>query len=619
VLLTNDLLGLEHDVLKALATGHSLEDAMDLLCRRVEELVPTVVCSVLAVEDGKLRPLGGPSLPRAYCDMLDGLRIGPDVGSCGAAAFFRTEVDVEDVGADPRWEIAREHVLRIGLVGCWSSPILARDGSAIGTFAFYYRDRNGARDLERTIVDACVPLCAIAIEQETAHANARRLAYRDSLTQLANRTAFFERGRELAAKAGPERSVAVIYIDLDGFKEINDSFGHWAGDQVLGAAGSRLRAFEGESGMVARLGGDEFALIRGDCDAGEIEELAGAVLAAFDAPFLIEGHRATVTASAGIAFGTADDIDFTDTMKNADLALYRAKAEGGARFRVFTPDMAAAARRRRELEGDLRKALEREEFLVLYQPIVGLGTGDVAGCEALVRWRQPARGLRMPAEFIGIAEEFGLISPIGAWVLEQACREAAGWPGDTYVAVNLSAIQLRDVEFCAEIARILERTGLAPGRLQIEITEAVLLADSATIARSLATLREMGIGIALDDFGTGYSSLRSVRAFRPDKIKIDRSFVREIDADEQSRIVVGAVIALARSLGISTVAEGVETEEQSRLLLAYGCVEGQGYHFSRPRPAGEVAALMSPGAGAESGPPRHNPGEDVARAAAGRV
>jgi EAL domain-containing protein (putative c-di-GMP-specific phosphodiesterase class I) len=279
-------------------------------------------------------------------------------------------------------------------------------------------------------------------------------------------------------------------------------------------------------------------------------------------------------------------------MKNADLALYRAKADGGGRFCFFTPEMALAARRRREFESDLGRALERDEFFLVYQPIVDLASGRVTGCEALVRWRQPTAGLRMPAEFIGLAEELGLIAPIGAWVLEEACREAARWPESVYVAVNLSAIQLRDPDFCAEIVRILERTGLPAARLQIEITESVLLAESETTAQALSALRDMGIAIALDDFGTGYSSLRSVRAFRPDKIKVDRSFVRELDED-RSKGIAGAVIALAKNLGMMTTAEGIETDEQARALLADGCIEGQGYHFSRPLPVEEVRMRMA--------------------------
>ncbi len=590
--LQSELLILEREVLRAVATRQSLTDTMDLLCRRVENLLPSIACSVLAVDDGRLRPLAGPSLPTAYRRALDGYAVGPGAGSCGAAIYRRQEVEVPDIATDPLLDDVRHLILPEGLVSCRSSPILVPDGSAAGAFGFYRRSRDGDGALERMIADVSVPLCAIAIEHDRAHGHAHRLAYRDALTQLANRTAFFARARQLAARSAPGRTLAVIYLDLDGFKEINDSLGHWAGDQILMAVGKRFAAFEDDSSTVARLGGDEFALVRGDCDAAVAERLATRLLHAFDAPFTVETQSIAITASAGIAFLGPGDEDFTDLMKNADLALYRAKAEGGGRVCFFTPEMALSARRRREFESDLGRALERDEFFLVYQPIVNLASGRVTGCEALVRWRQPTAGLRMPAEFIGLAEELGLIAPIGAWVLEEACREAANWPEDIYVAVNLSAIQLRDPDFCAEIVRILERTGLAATRLQIEITESVLLAESPVMAEALTALREMGIVIALDDFGSGYSSLRSVRAFRPDKIKVDRSFVWELDQD-RSKGIAGAVVALAQNLGMTTTAEGIETDEQARVLLADGCIEGQGYHFSRPLPVEEIRARMA--------------------------
>jgi diguanylate cyclase (GGDEF)-like protein len=591
--LTNELLILEHDVLKAIATGRSLPDAMEIICRRVEGLLPGVACSVLAVDSGVLRPLAGPSLPEAYNRALDGYPIGPAAGSCGTAAYLGVEVDVVDILTDPRWEEARPFVVDLGYTSCWSAPIRARNGDTLGTFAFYYRDRSGSRNVERDIVDSCVPLCAIAMEHERANAAVHRLAYCDPLTQLANRTAFFERVRHMAAECGADEHLAVIYVDLDGFKEINDTFGHWTGDQVLTGVGQRLRALEDGRSLVARLGGDEFALVRVGADAEEMAALAARLIGSFEAPFGVEGQNATLTASAGVAFRARGDIDLTELMKNADLALYRAKAEGGARYCFFTHDMATAARRRRELEADLRKAMERGEFFLVYQPIFDLATGLVRGCEALVRWRQPTVGLRLPAEFISLAEELGLIAPIGAWVMEAACREAAGWPDDIYVAVNLSAIQLRDPGFCDEVRASLARTGLPARRLQIEITESVLLAESQVTARALATLRAMGITIALDDFGTGYSSLRSVRAFRPDKIKIDGSFIQDLEANEQSRTIVAAVIAMARSLDLVTTAEGIETPSQADFVRIDGCIEGQGFLFSRPRPADEIGAVIA--------------------------
>ena len=591
--LTRQLLVLEHEVLKTITTGGTLAEAMDLLCGRVELMAPAVICTVLLVDDkGLLHPLAAPSLPEEYSAALDGLPIGPKVGSCGTAAYRREEVDVKDIATDPLWEDFRHLALPLGLRACWSSPILARDGTAVGTFAFYYRDGNGSRELERLIVDACVPLSAIVIEHERAHAEAHRLAYRDPLTQLANRTAFFDRARSLVAESG-SIGVAVFYLDLDGFKEINDTLGHWAGDQLLVAVGERLLAFADEAGIIARLGGDEFALLRGGCDVVAAEALAARLISAFDAHFLVEGQTVAMRASLGIAFRQPGDDDLTELMKNADLALYRAKAEGGGRHCFFNPGMAAAVRKRRELEKDLRKAIEAGEFFVVYQPIVDLATRAVTGCEGLVRWRHPTAGLRMPAEFVGIAEELGLIAPIGAWVLEEACRHAMRWPTDAYVAINLSAIQLRDPGFVSQVAATLSRTGLPSSRLQLEITESVLLAENPVTDATLSALRRTGVAIALDDFGTGYSSLRSVRAFRPDKIKIDRSFVQELGEGGHSTTIVRAVIALARNLGMTTTAEGVETAEQAGLLLAEGCIEGQGYHFSRPRTADEISLVLN--------------------------
>lgn len=594
--LTRQLLVLEHDLLKAIATGESLASVMDKLCRRVEELAPAVICSVLLVDpEGRLHPLAAPSLPADYSAALDGLPIGPRAGSCGTAAYRREEVDVRDIATDPLWEDYRHLVMPLGFRACWSSPILSRDGTVLGTFAFYYRERDGAREAERLIVDACVPLCAIAIEHERAHAEAFRLAYRDPVTGLANRSAFFKHAKQLTADPSSGAPVAVFYLDLDGFKKINERFGPGAGDELLAAVGKRLLALGEDGGIIARLGGDQFAMLRAGVDTAGADALATRLIAAFDAPFAIDGRTVAIRASIGIAYGQPGDVDLAEAMKNADLALSRAKTEGGARHCFFNPGMAAAVRKRRELESDLRRGIDAGEFFLVYQPIVELASGAITGCEALVRWRHPTAGLRMPAEFIGVAEELGLIAPIGAWVLEEACRQAVIWPKHVYVAINLSAIQIQDAEFSARVAAMLEHTGLPPPRLQLEITESVLLAENPVTQMTLSALRSLGIGIALDDFGTGYSSLRSVRAFRPDKLKIDKSFVQEIGENERSTTIIRAVIALARNLGMTTTAEGIEAAEHASLLLAEGCIEGQGYHFSRPRPAEEIRLILADG------------------------
>ena len=591
--LGGELLDLQHEILEMIATGETLSAAMDRLCRRAEEIAPAVTCSILTVDTvGTIHPLAAPSLPDSYSRALDGVHIGPGVGSCGTAAFRGEPVEVTDIETDPLWTDFRALALPIGLRACWSSPIKARDGRVIGTFAFYYRTRRGACDVERRIVAACVHLCAIAIEHDMARTQIRRIAYYDPVTGLMNRVAFHDRAiRALSDRASPRR-LAVHYIDLDEFKWVNDSLGHRAGDILLDAVGRRIVAETGGALVVARLGGDEFAILQEAGDRAEVAEVAARVLGVFSEPFAIDGHEIRMGASLGIAVAPDDGRSIDELMINADLALYRAKADGRGHHRFFTADLAEAAKARRETERDLRAALDRGEFSMVYQPIVRFSDGTVTACEALLRWRHPQRGIVSPATFIPLAEEIGLITRIGAWVLREACRQAVDWPGEVALSVNLSPLQLRNPALVADIMQALAETGFPPARLILEITETAILADEAASRDALTRLASMGIRIALDDFGTGYSSLWSLRAFPINKIKIDRSFVHELAGATPSGPIVRTVIALARDLGMTTTAEGIENDAQASLLAAEGCTEGQGYHFAPPLPPAEVRTLL---------------------------
>ena len=589
-----ELLVLEHDVLRAVALGRSLAEAMDLLCRRVEAVTTSVVCTVLRVDDnGRLYSLAAPSMPAEYAAMVDGTEIGPQAGSCGTAAFFRREIDVRDIATDPLWEGYRDLALPFGFTACWSSPITTPDGKVVGTFAFYYRQAPASREIERRIVDACVPLCAVAIEHERAHEAIRRLAYYDPLTDLFNRSAFFERGARAMAETGPDDSLAVLCLDLDGFKSVNDSMGHWAGDQLLSAIGHRLSAFGEDGAIVARLGGDEFAVMTVGASPDDVEAMAKRLLAAFGAPFTIAEVPIGVRASIGVAFRCPEHDTLDAILQDADLALYRAKAEGGDAYRVFHPRMAEDVKRRRRTEVDLRRAVAAGEFMTVFQPIVDLDTGEVEGCEALLRWRHPTNGMRLPEDFIRVSEETGLLVPLGVWVLNEACRQAITWPAGTYLAVNVSPIQLRDPSFGIQVAAALARSGLSPTRLQLEMTEASLLSGDPVIEATLSTLRDLGVVMALDDFGTGHSALRVMREFRPDKIKIDGTIVRQFGRDRYCTAVVRAVIALAHSLDLALIAEGIETEEQLRLMKEEGCSKGQGHYLHRAKTAEAVILLLS--------------------------
>ena len=423
------------------------------------------------------------------------------------------------------------------------------------------------------------------------------LAHHDPLTCLPNRTKFREDLEQTLRLVNRDGRVAVLCLDLDHFKEINDSLGHPIGDDLLKDVACRLRTSVREGDTVARLGGDEFAIVQAgiDLQASESSSLAERLVEILGAPYDIQGHQLNIGVSIGIAFAPNDGEDPDQLLKNADMALYRAKEDGRGTYRFFEPGMDARAQARRLLEIDLRAALTRDEFEVHYQPIHDLNTDQITAFEALIRWKHPLRGMISPMDFIPLAEETGLITQLGDWILRKACMDAATWSREVRVAVNLSPVQFKNSNLMQSVISALAASGLAPERLELEITESVLLQDSEATLAALHKLRSFGVKISMDDFGTGYSSLSYLRSFPFDKIKIDRSFVHELATRDDSMAIVRAVTGLGKSLGISIVAEGVETNEQLGLLRTEGCTEVQGFLFSRPRPAQDVEAMLSYG------------------------
>jgi len=430
------------------------------------------------------------------------------------------------------------------------------------------------------------------IEARMAH-----MARHDELTELPNRVLLRERLGRALDEAQKGKGLAVICLDLDRFKEVNDTLGHPVGDALLQAVAERLRRCVGESDTVARLGGDEFAVLQMATEQPvAATALATRICEALTEPFDLGAHQLSAGASLGIAVAPGDGADPDQLLKNADLALHRAKSEGRGIYRFFEHDMDAHMQARRKLELDLRKALGNGEFELYYQPLVNLERNEIACMEALLRWHHPERGRVSPAEFIPLAEETGLIVPIGEWVLRQACATAVGWPDHIKVAINLSAIQFKSRHLVETVFPALAASGLPAERLELEITESVLLQNNETTLAMLHQLRALGVRIALDDFGTGYSSLSYLRSFPFDKIKIDRCFVTDIanaSAGEEPLAILRAVAGLGSSLGIATTAEGVETKEQLDRVRAEGCTEMQGYFFSPPRPIGDLAKLFA--------------------------
>ena len=425
-------------------------------------------------------------------------------------------------------------------------------------------------------------------EEKIAH-----LAHFDGLTDLPNRLLFRARLEQALEAVRPDEQLAVLYIDIDEFKSVNDALGHPIGDELLKGVADRLRGCLKETDVAARLGGDEFAVIQTAIrDRAETTRLVDQIHSAIRQPFECAGHLITTDASIGIALAPGDGADLDQLLRNADLALYGAKGDGRRTSRFFEAGMDHRAKARRSLELELRQAISDGGLDLHYQPVVTIEDGKISSCEALLRWRHPERGMVSPAEFIPIAEDSGLINQLGQWVLNAACAEAAGWPDHVRVAVNVSPVQFRSPSLALNVAAALAACGLPATRLELEITEAVLIRDDEAALEALHQLRKLGVRIALDDFGTGYSSLSYLQRFPFDKIKIDRSFIRDIAGPGASSSIVQAVVNIAAASDMMTTAEGVETEQQRNLLYILGCNEMQGYLFSPAIPAAEVRRLL---------------------------
>jgi len=483
---------------------------------------------------------------------------------------------------------------------------------ADGVIQRQYRQRDAAeralrraqRTLEQRVEERTLELARVnaglqaeVAERRLADQRVVHMAHHDALTGLPNRTLFADRvGQAIARAHRRSGKLAVLFLDLDRFKNVNDSLGHAIGDLLLTAVAKRLTNCLRDEDTAARLGGDEFIISLPDvADDGEAARVAGRILAELAKPFTIADHQLHADGSIGIALYPADGDTAETLMRNADTAMYHAKESGRANFQFFSSQMTERVSRRLSTENDLRRALEQGEFTLHYQPLIDLATGRISGAEALLRWPQSDHCLMSPAEFIPIAEDTGLIIPLGEWVLLEACAQAQAWqtrhPG-LRIAVNLSARQFRQKDLIGMIESVLGETGLAPALLELELTESMLMHHAEETVAILTRLDEMGVHLAIDDFGTGYSSLSYLKRFPIHSLKIDRSFVRDISSDPDDAAIVTAIVAMARSLNLSVTAEGVETEEQAAFLRSLACHQAQGFHLGRPMPAVDFAARL---------------------------
>jgi diguanylate cyclase (GGDEF)-like protein/PAS domain S-box-containing protein len=433
-------------------------------------------------------------------------------------------------------------------------------------------------------------------ERQRAEERIAHMAGHDALTDLPNRVLLRTRLENDLKRIRRGESLAVLCLDLDHFKAVNDTLGHPIGDELLKAVAERLRGCTRAPDTVARFGGDEFAIIlTGMRQPEDAVALSQRVRKSITKPYQVDGHQILIDISIGISVAPADATEPDHLLKNADLALYGAKSDGRGTYRFFEPEMDTRMKARRELEMDLRTALANDEFELHYQPLVSLQTNEITAFEALLRWNRPSHGVVSPGDFIPVAEETGLIVPIGEWVLNKACEEAAKWPDDVKVAVNLSPAQLKTRNLVPTVMNALAISGMAASRLQLEITESVLMHDTFATLSTLHQLRKLGVQVALDDFGTGYSSLSYLRSFPFDKIKIDRTFIQDLSKGAEPLAIVHAVTGLAKCLNMTSTAEGVETQQQVETLQAAGCMEMQGHLFSRARPAEEIVRLFLTG------------------------
>ena len=456
-------------------------------------------------------------------------------------------------------------------------------------------------ELERRVIERTEELSnanrQLKIEmerQEQSQEMIRHLAYHDPLTGLANCALLCEHlSQTIASARRYKQQLAVLFIDLDGFKNINDVLGHSTGDALLKVVADRLLHSVRDCDRLCRFGGDEFIVVQlGDDQPQGAADLADRLIELINRPFIVEGRELIVSASVGIAVAGGNDLEPEQLLRAADLAMYRAKVDGRGRYRFFEPSMDQQAQTRRALELDLREALAKELFELHYQPLINLASNRITAFEALLRWEHRDLGFVSPGVFVPLAEEIGLIDPISEWVLKRACSEAATWPDDISVAVNLSPVQFKGEHLVSTVKRALDELRLHPSRLELEVTELVLLEKTEKNLATLTELKSLGIRIALDDFGTGYSSLSYLRNFEFDKIKIDQSFIDDLSDESGGLAILRAVSGLGRSFGAATTAEGIETEDQLRRVRDEGCTEVQGYLFSAPRPASEIRSMI---------------------------
>jgi diguanylate cyclase (GGDEF)-like protein/PAS domain S-box-containing protein len=591
---------LQRQMLEDVVMEKPLPELLQDMCVALEAIAPRVRVSVMAVDaDGIMHPLAAPSMPAHIVDLMRGVRMGAEVGACGVAAFTGNEVIAHDIAQDPNWCGAAPLFVQAGLLACWSSPIKNPVGQVVGTLALYFDSERTPNKLHRQLVLACLHLCAIAMERDANKHRIRQLAYYDTLTHLPNRTMFNECA-EQALHSMRGHTGLLFFLDLDRFKLWNDSLGHSAGDALLREIALRLGNCMRPEDVVGRLSSDEFAVLMPGYSTAQIPELAQRMLDAIAEPFSINGVMTIPNACIGVCSYPEDGTDIETLLRRADQAMYAAKSQGCQLWEIYQPEMGQVSQERAKMERELRKALAEGVLQLHFQPQVfshaSHAPAQLYGVEALSRWHHPEWGWVAPPRFIAVAEDAGLIHQLTTWLINAACAQLAAWRTQglriPHIAVNLSTNNFHDPAFAQHVQATLHQHGLSCQDLMLEITESVMLDSSPATLDNLKALNEMGIRLSMDDFGTGYSSLSYLHRLPISELKLDKSFVQDVCTSAAASALTRSVLNIAQSLGMTVVAEGVETLAQAQWLSEQGCPILQGYHFAKPMPGREIAQWM---------------------------
>ncbi|MGD0762579.1 MAG: EAL domain-containing protein [Roseiarcus sp.] len=588
-------------ILEMIAMSAPLADVLEHLVHLMESQLNGIIGSVLLPDEtgNRLRHGAAPSLPEAYVKAIDGLCIGPNAGPSGVAAYRREAVFVADIMADPLGADYKDLAAAHGIRSCWSTPILSHQGAILGAFAMYSKEMREPTDAEVRLVDSATRIAGIAIERKLAEDRIHFMSNHDALTELPDRALLADRLNQAMQFAQRyDRWVMVASVDLDNFRLVNDTLGHCVGDQLLTIVAHRIRDCVKEADTVVRLGGDEFCVLLVDQprNAELITPTLQKLREAICEPARVGGRLLQVTGSIGLANFPDDGKDADALLANAAAAMYRAKEIGRDNFQFYTPEINARVHEKFRLQEELRNAIAHKEFFLLFQPQVDLRSGRIFAVEALIRWRDPSHGVVPPDRFIPIAEESGLIAQIGDWALRSACKQNKAWQdaglAPINISLNVSARQFQEKNWVRCGVGALQESGLEARYLELELTESLITQDVDQAVTTMKELQRLGVQLSIDDFGTGYSSLSALKTFPVARLKIDKSFVRDLPHDENDRAVVAAVISLGQKLNLRVIAEGVETDEQLAFLRDNNCAEMQGYLFSKPIPPAEIEDLL---------------------------